>query len=170
MKKALGVLFARPYRSHEAHGTLGPECLSWSWFNSSACPRAGGLRPRPRLPDPPSSTHTRGSATVGAAHGKRCLSVHQGVLVRVSRSLPPISRESVPGRGSVPDARVLGPELAPGVREFAEKITCLWLKGGGCCPGSEALCCAPVGGSALCLDTTGLQGWPGRSLPGGKGA
>lgn len=50
MKKPLGVLFTRPYQSHEAHGTSGAP--------RSVCPGAGsisrpaisqdGRRPRPR--------------------------------------------------------------------------------------------------------------------------
>lgn len=52
MKKALGVLFTRPYRSHEAHGTFGgPRSVFPGIVSASpAAISQGGLRPR--LPEP----------------------------------------------------------------------------------------------------------------------
>lgn len=161
MKKAWGCCLLGHAGLVKPTARSGPECLSWSRFNSSPALSQGGPRPRPsqgpalpplpRLPDPPGSTCTPGSATVGAARGKGCLSVHQGVLVRVSRSLPPISRKGISGRGSL--------RGRPGARP-------------GTCPGAAAVCGEhnlPVAPSPLLLPSAvhlrvGLPCWDPPSL------
>lgn len=117
MKKALGVLFARPYRSHEAHGTFGPwrvcpgavstpspaPCLLAGWTAAKA------VRRRCRCP----VLLAHEARHSGAARWKRCLSVPQGVLARSLDGCLPLAGEMFPG-GSVRRCPVLGLDRAPG--------------------------------------------------------